>query len=71
MKENGDAPFPLHPILVALAIVIAEDGDLGEITPTHPRREEHKFYKPGAKFPFRISHLLPPPEQCWWVPLGK
>ncbi|KAH9056696.1 hypothetical protein EDB87DRAFT_1687002 [Lactarius vividus] len=68
-KENsGEAPA-LHPMLAALYIVLDADGDLAEITRTHPRLKKHTYYQPGAKFPQDISDLLLS-EDHWWETLA-
>jgi hypothetical protein len=70
MPERSPFP-PLHPTLVALSIVLAENEDLGMINRLHPKRRSHYFYVPEAIFPTNISHLLPPTADRWWVRLGK
>ena len=65
----GEVPA-LHPTLAALYIVLDADGDLAEITRTHPRLNRHSYYQPGAKFPQDISDLLPS-EDRWWEILGE
>ncbi|KAH9055090.1 hypothetical protein EDB83DRAFT_2316227 [Lactarius deliciosus] len=66
MKKNnsGEAP-PLHPTLAALYIVLDADGDLAEITRTHPCLNRHSYYQPEAEFPQDISDILPS-EDHWW-----
>ncbi|KAN0121379.1 hypothetical protein V8E52_003275 [Russula decolorans] len=68
-RENGGACPPLHPILIALSIVLDRDEDLGRITRFHPGRWEHEFYDDSAEFPADLSDLLPPSADCWWEPL--
>jgi hypothetical protein len=69
--NNGGVAPPLHPTLVALSIVLEYKEDLGNITRSHPKRQEHTFYDASAVFPEDISNLLPPSKDRWWEPLGK
>jgi hypothetical protein len=70
LEGNGDVTFPLHPILVALQIVLDQNEDLGSITRSHPDLKVHSFYDETAKFPADISHMLPPIADRWWEQLG-
>ena len=71
MRANNGNALPMHPILVALSIVIADKEDLSRITRDHPGRLRHKFYDASANFSADISDLLPPSEDRWWEVLGK
>jgi hypothetical protein len=71
MSGDGGTRTPLHPILVALSIVLDRDEDLGRVTRSHPDREEHEFYEAGAFFPLHNSDSLPPSADRWWEHLGK
>ena len=68
--NNGNSP-PMHPILVALSIVIADKEDLSRITRDHPGRLHHKFYDSSADLSADISDLLPSSEDRSWEVLGK
>ncbi|KAH9056386.1 hypothetical protein EDB87DRAFT_1687494 [Lactarius vividus] len=68
-KENlGEVPA-LHPTLAVLYIMLDANGDLAEITRTHPHLKKHMYYQPGAKFPQDISDLLLS-EDHWWETLA-
>ena len=68
-EAGGKAP-DLHPILIALFIVMFTDGDLGNITRNHPRKEESKYFNRNAVFPDQIAKYLPPRGERWWEDLG-
>ena len=70
LAANEPRP-PLHPVLVALTIVLNNDEDLGNITASHPLRTHHKYYKADATFPQDLSHLLPEASGRWWDHFGK
>jgi hypothetical protein len=65
MKE---API-LHPLLVALSIVLDSNEDLSLITASHRDLQRHKYYSPSAEFP-ELSPFLPEGEDHWWEDLG-
>jgi hypothetical protein len=65
-KEAPD----LHPLLVTLLIVLANNEDFSLITESHPELQRHKYYNPSAVFPDDLSPFLPPREDCWWEDLG-
>jgi hypothetical protein len=69
LLENGNADFPLPPILVGLSIVMHAGESLYNISETHPRRHIHEFYFPDAEFP-DLSTFLPPRAERWWERLG-
>jgi hypothetical protein len=69
-KNEGTIP-PLHPILVALSIVLDGKEDLGNITRSHPKQNTHSYYDESAIFPEDLSDLLPPKTDRWWEPLGE
>jgi hypothetical protein len=56
---------------MALYIVLDSKGDFSDISRNHLCLEQHKYFKPSAKFPDNVSDLLPPREDCWWEDLGK
>jgi hypothetical protein len=74
--NNPNMPAPdLHPILVALALVLNEDPenqDFSLITDNFPEEElrRSKYYNPLAEFPADLSAYLPPREDWWWEDLG-
>lgn len=69
---NQDAlPPPLHPILAALTIVMDGDEDLAQITRSHPKLNQHKYYDPRAEFDDDLSEMLPGPTGRWWERLGR
>ena len=59
----------LHPVLVALFIVLTEDHDLGSINRAHPEIGDFKYYDRDAEFPETLS-MLPGGPPCWWERLG-
>jgi hypothetical protein len=59
----------LHPLLVALTIVLHNGEDFSLISASHPQLAKHKYYKPSAVFP-DLSPFLPSKEDCWWEDLG-
>lgn len=71
MRENGGKCPPIHPILIALSIVLVDKEDLSCISRNHPRRSHHSYYDASADFSADISDLLPPSEHRWWEILGK
>jgi hypothetical protein len=64
-------PPPLHPVLVALTIVLKGNEDLGNIKASHLLQEKHNYYQAEAKFPDNLSDLLPEESGHWWEHLGK
>ena len=69
-KNNGQHPA-LHPTLVALSIVLAQNGDLSSINRSHPDLNKHEFYDKRVVFPSDLSDLLPQVADRWWEPLGE
>ena len=68
--ENPSKPAPiLHPLLVALAIVLKHDEDFSLVTESHPKLTTHKYYDETAVFP-DLSSLTPSGEVCWWEDFG-
>ena len=60
----------LHPLVVALVIVLTKNEDFSLITENHPELKRHKYYNPSAVFPPDLSPFLPPREDRWWEDLG-
>jgi hypothetical protein len=58
-KENKGILPVLHPMLKALYIVLDSKGNFSDISRNHLHLEQHKYFKPSAKFPENISDLLP------------
>jgi hypothetical protein len=67
-NPSGQAPV-LHPLLVALAIVLKCDEDFSLVTENHPKIKIHKYYTATAVFP-DLSPFIPPREDRWWEDLG-
>jgi hypothetical protein len=67
-QSTNQAP-KLHPLAVALAIVLGKNEDFSLITEDHPDLLKHKYYDASAHFP-DLSPFLPAMEDCWWVDLG-
>ncbi|KAF8257569.1 hypothetical protein EI94DRAFT_1708847 [Lactarius quietus] len=47
-----------------------ESHDLSDIGRNYPGVTQHSYYKPQAKFPKEISHLLPSSGEFWWEALA-
>ena len=71
LRANPRKVLPMHPILIALSIVMTGQEDLSHIARDHPGRLRHRFYDASVDFSADISDLLPPGEDRWWEALGK
>jgi hypothetical protein len=69
MIENGYQNPGLHPILLALSIVLHLNQDPGEISRSHGIVTQHGLYRSDVDFPLGIVDL--PEEDRWWEALGK
>ncbi|KAF8262442.1 hypothetical protein EI94DRAFT_1808759 [Lactarius quietus] len=69
-EENRGIAPPLHPTIVALFIILKESRNLLDIGRNYPGVMQHLYYKPQAKFPKEISHLLPSSGEFWWEALA-
>ncbi|KAF8256593.1 hypothetical protein EI94DRAFT_1710854 [Lactarius quietus] len=74
--KNPNMPAPdLHPLIVALALVLNEkpdDQDFSLITDNFPQDQlgRSKYYNPLAQFPANLSSYLLPREDWWWEDLA-
>ena len=59
----------MHPLVVALAIVLEKNEDFSLINEDHPELLRHKYYDPSRVFP-DLSAFYPAREDCWWEDLG-
>jgi hypothetical protein len=61
-------PPHLHPLIVALTIVLDDDDDLSLISASFSGLERHKYYNPQVVFPDLAPYAAK--DDCWWEDLG-